>query len=269
MIPTERTNPAVLDPPPSSRTSPARRPSRRRWLLLLLLIPVLAVAGFVGWASAAAAPLAEAQTALQPDAQVMVTTSPWLVFQPVGGTAQTGLIFYPGAKVAPAAYAPAAHQLAAAGYLVAIVPMPLNLAIFDADRATAVIAAYPGVRHWAIGGHSLGGAMAAQFAYTHPDAVQGLVLWAAYPPDGDSMAARPLAVVSISGTRDGLATPAKVNASRPLLPPSTTWVAIDGGNHAQFGWYGPQDGDSPATISREAQQAQVVAATLQLLQGLK
>jgi len=40
---------------------------------------------------------------------------------------------------------------------------------------------------------------------------------------------------------------------------TTQWVAIDGGDHAQFGWYGPQDGDQPATISREAQQAQVLA----------
>ncbi len=269
MLSTKTTDPAVIDPPTSSLTSPARRPSRRRWLLLLLLIPVLAVVGFVGWAAGAAAPLAEAQAAMQSDAQVAVTTNPWLVFQPVGATAQTGLILYPGAKVAPAAYAPAAHQFAAAGYLVIIVPMPLNLAIFDADRATAVIATYLQVRHWAIGGHSLGGAMAAQFAYAHPAAVQGLVLWAAYPPDGGSMADRPLAVVSISGTQDGLAIPAKIAASRPLLPPTTTWVPIAGGNHAQFGWYGPQDGDGVATISREAQQAQVVSATLQLLQGLK
>jgi hypothetical protein len=28
-------------------------------------------------------------------------------------------------------------------------------------------------------------------------------------------------------------------------------VSIEGGNHAQFGWYGPQEGDNPATISRE------------------
>ena len=37
-------------------------------------------------------------------------------------------------------------------------------------------------------------------------------------------------------------------------------VEIEGGNHAQFGNYGPQKGDLPATISAEEQQAQAVDA---------
>jgi hypothetical protein len=46
-------------------------------------------------------------------------------------------------------------------------------------------------------------------------------------------------------------------------------VAVQGGNHAQFGWYGPQDGDNAPAISREAQQGQVVEATLALLRQLQ
>ena len=76
------------------------------------------------------------------------------------------------------------------------------------------------------------------------------------------------AVTSISATLDGLATPEKIDASRPLLPPDTVWLPIEGGNHAQFGWYGPQGGDNEATISREDQQAQVIGATLALLAAL-
>jgi hypothetical protein len=242
---------------------------RRRWWLLLLGVFVVLAGGFAGWASLAAPPMPEAQAALQPDTQVTVSTGPWLVFQPTGQDPATGLIFYPGARVDARAYAPPARTLAAAGYLVVITPMPLNLAILASDRAADVISAYPHVQHWAVGGHSLGGAMAAQFAYQHPAAVDGLVLWAAYPPDGDDLSQRDLAVVSISGTRDGLATPAKIAASHPLLPASTHWVALDGGNHAQFGWYGAQDGDNPATISRAAQQQQIISATLTLLAGLK
>jgi hypothetical protein len=41
-------------------------------------------------------------------------------------------------------------------------------------------------------------------------------------------------------------------------------VPIEGGNHAQFGWYGFQDGDNAATISR----VQVVRATLAQLQKI-
>ena len=97
-------------------------------------------------------------------------------------------------------YAPAARAIASAGYLVVMVPMPLNLAVLAPDRALEVQKAFPTVRQWVIGGHSLGGAMAARFAYKHPERVQGLVLWAAYPPGSDNLSNSTIAAVSISGT---------------------------------------------------------------------
>jgi hypothetical protein len=54
-----------------------------------------------------------------------------------------------------------------------------------------------------------------------------------------------------------------------LLPTDATFVPIQGGDHAQFGWYGPQPGDNPASISREIQQAQIVQATEDFLKSLK
>jgi len=210
----------------------------------------------------------EALTALESNSLTQVTTERWLVFQPASEDPIAGLVLYPGGRVDPRSYSPAARAVAEEGYLVVIMPMPLNLAVFASDAAVDVIAAYPEVSAWAIGGHSLGGAMAARFAYGHPEDVQGLVLWAAYPDGSNDLSDRALAVTSIYGTLDGLATAQKIDASRPLLPPTTHWVAIEGGNHAQFGWYGPQSGDNPASISREEQQRQVVEATLELLASL-
>jgi hypothetical protein len=241
----------------------------KRWLGLLLLLFLLALIGFVVWASTPSSPMPEALAALQSDAQVGVETKPWLIFRPVAEEPIVGLILYPGGRVDPRAYAPAARAIAAEGYLVVIVPMPLNLAFFGPNRAAEVMDTFPEVERWAIGGHSLGGAMAARFIQRHPWAVHGLVLWASYPSASDDLSARELAVISIYGTRDGLATEEEIAASRPLLPAETRWVAIVGGNHAQFGWYGPQSGDHPATISRQAQQQEVVAATLTLLGTLE
>ena len=237
------------------------------WLLPVALLLVLA--GFVIWAGTAAAPMPEALAALQSDSQIEVHTDPWLVFRPVAEDPAVGLVLYPGARVDPRAYAPAARALAQQGYLVVIVPMPLNLAFLAPDRAAEVMAAFPEIDYWAVGGHSLGGAMSARFAYKHPESVGALTLWAAYPAATDDLSGHPLAVASIYGTLDGLATGDKIEASRPLLPADTSWVAIEGGNHAQFGWYGPQSGDNSATISREEQQAQIVAATLTLLAELE
>ncbi|MDW8317331.1 MAG: alpha/beta fold hydrolase, partial [Anaerolineae bacterium] len=238
----------------------------KRLVILLAVLAVVGLAAFLVWAYTPLGPAPEALAALQSDAQVRVGQSHWMVFWPAEGAQDTGLILYPGGRVDPRAYAPMARAIAAAGYPTVIVPMPLNLAVFGVERADWVRAAYPQVERWAIGGHSLGGAMAAAYAYRNPDAVQGLVLWASYPAANNSLADRDdLAVVSIYGSLDGLATPETVEASRSLLPADAQLVAIEGGNHAQFGWYGPQPGDNAATISHEAQQARVVEATVQLL----
>ncbi len=240
----------------------------KRVLTVWLIVLVLAVAGFAAWAYTPLGPLPEALAALRSDAAVQVATAPWLTFTPTAAPPTTGFIFYPGGRVDARSYAPEARAIAAQGYLVVITPAPFNLAVFKPAAASAVIAAHPEITRWAVGGHSLGGAMAANFVYTHPAAVRGLVLWAAYPADNNSLADRRLPVVSIYGTNDGLASQFKVGATRALLPADTRYVSIEGGNHAQMGWYGPQGGDGTATISREDQQAQVVAATLALLAEL-
>lgn len=244
------------------------RPRRARWLWLLLTVPLLLVGGFVLWAEAVPTPMPAVRSALATNERVEVSTDPWLVFRPKQDQPVVGLVLYPGGRVPPQAYAPAAHALAERGYLVAIVPMPFNLAFFRPSAAKDVIDAFPQVTHWAVGGHSLGGAMAARFAHRFPDTAKGLALWASYPAASDDLSGRDIAVTSIYGTRDGLATLEKVNASRRLLPPDTVWVAIEGGNHAQFGWYGSQAGDNEATISRTEQQQQIVEATAQLLRSL-
>jgi dienelactone hydrolase len=238
-------------------------------LLVVGLLLVVTAAGFVLWGSNPLPAMPEAQSTLVSDSQVTVATDKRLVFSPAAVQPSTGLIIYPGGHVDDRAYAPTARQIAARGYLVVIVPMPLSLAVLDAGAAADVIAAYPHIRHWAVGGHSLGGAMAANFAKAHPGAVDGLVLWASYPASGDDLSASTLPVVSISASLDGLATRAKIDASRALLPADTTWVVIQGGNHAQFGWYGDQPSDNIAAISRQDQQAQIVQATAALLESIK
>lgn len=240
----------------------------RRLGLVLLIVLLLATGGFTVWAYTPLGPMPEALAALQSDAKVQVTTSPWLTFVPAGSQPTTGFIIYPGGRVDARSYAPVARAIAERGYLVVIVPMPFNLAVFNPAAADKVIAAHPEIQRWAVGGHSLGGAMAANYAYTHPGAVQGLVLWASYPASNNSLADRSLAAITIYATEDGLATPDKIAASLPLLPANSRVAMIGGGNHAGFGWYGPQSGDGQAMISRAEQQAQVVGATVTLLAEL-
>lgn len=244
------------------------RPVVRKGLWLaaaLAAVLCLAALAFTLWASDAAQPQTAALDALASDEQVQVTLTPWITFAPLEPK-PTGLILYPGGRVDPRAYAVTARAFAESGFLTVIVPMPLNLAVFAPARAQEVMQAYPQIERWVVGGHSLGGAMAANFAAQHPEQTDGLVLWAAYPAGGDDLSASGLAAASISGSLDGLSDPAAILASRPLLPPDTAFTEITGGNHAQFGDYGPQSGDNAAAISPEEQWDQIIAATQSLLE---
>jgi dienelactone hydrolase len=238
-------------------------------LITSLSILILAAAGFTLWAYTPLGPMPEALDALQSNVSVTVTQDDWIVFEPEGVEPSSGLIIYPGGRVDPRSYAPAARAIAEQGSLVVIVPMPFNLAVFDSSAAEDVIAAFPQIQHWAVGGHSLGGAMAAGYAANHPEAVDGLVLWAAYPADNVDLSSSAIRAASIYGSADALADEATILSTKPRLPGETQWVPIVGGNHAQFGWFGDQPGDGEATISRPEQQAQIIAATVELLQRLK
>ena len=136
-------------------------------------------------------------------AQQAQTERGWYVFEPEGEPS-AGFVFYPGGLVDPAAYVPLMQQLSDGGVLAVIVPMPLNLAVFGIARADDVIAAYPDIDTWIIGGHSLGGAMAAEYVKNNPDAVDGMAFLASYPSNSTDLTALPAAVVSIYGTEDGV-----------------------------------------------------------------
>jgi hypothetical protein len=230
---------------------------------------MVALVGFVVWAETPPNPMPQAYAALKSDSAVTVTMNQWLVFSSVNSSSSVGFIIYPGGRVDYRSYAPQAHALAAQGYLTVIAPMLLNLAVFSENAANDIITSYPQINSWAIGGHSLGGTIAAQFCYDNPGKIKGLVLWAAYPESGTNLTNSNLLATTIHGSEDGLVSGTQIQDSLMQLPPSTVRVEIAGGNHAQFGWYGNQQGDNAATISRELQQSQIVNATLQLLQKLR
>ncbi|MEP6799324.1 MAG: alpha/beta hydrolase [Lapillicoccus sp.] len=200
--------------------------------------------------------------------EVRVTSSPTsITLTPTSGPADAGLVFQPGARVDPRAYLPLLERVSAGGYLVVIVKQPFEIGFTAIGAPGAVISAHPEIRRWAVGGHSLGGVAASSYAEAHAGQVSGLLLWASYPLG--SLAARTdLAVTSVSGTSDGLATPADIEASRSTLPAATRFVAIEGGVHAYFGDYGAQPGDGTPGVDRATAQTQVVAASTTLLGAL-
>lgn len=182
-----------------------------------------------------------------------------LVLSPSGEPSDTGLVFIPGAKVEPSAYAAKLSSLVTDSNMTVVIPQPLlNLAFFDTRTVDDYAKAAPDITTWAVGGHSLGGVRACQLADS-PE-VSGLLLFGSYCAN-DLAPDTSLDVLSITGSADGLTTPQKAADARGLLPSDAETIEIEGANHAMFGNYGAQSGDGTATIPDSDAREQIAAAT--------
>jgi hypothetical protein len=179
-------------------------------------------------------------------------------------SSETGIIFYPGAKVQEIAYLPLLEGLAQEGYLCVCMHMPLQLAVLDIDAGDKVIGTYPEVKHWYVMGHSLGGAMAANYAAKREEQIDGLILLGAYA--ANNLQDSKIKVLSIYGSEDHILNRKKYAQSLTNLPSNFEEYIIEGGNHAQFGVYGVQKGDGTGLISGEMQREETIHLILQFLQ---
>ena len=109
---------------------------------------------------------------------VTVSDNGNVIFEPENAT--RGFIFYPGGKVEHRAYEPLLAELAREGVLCVIVKMPFNLAVLDINAADGIQDEYPEVEEWYIGGHSLGGSMAASYLEKNAEDYEGLILLGSY-----------------------------------------------------------------------------------------
>lgn len=241
---------------------------RRIWIVT----GVSATAVFVAWSVIAYRASALARDAISESQTIAVTRGEhhW-AFQPRAGSSEVGLLFFPGALVDPVAYAPLLRSVAVAGYSALLIEVPRRGALGGADgaeplnRAVSATLKMSGVTRWVVAGHSRGGLIAAHLAQTNAPSLAGLVLIGTSHPRDFSLATSRLPVVRVYGTRDTVADVEKQERTKPNLPPSTKHVRIDGGNHSQFGYYGFQPGDWPATISRDEQHRRTLEAILAML----
>jgi hypothetical protein len=157
---------------------------------------------------------------------------------------KTAMIFYPGAKVEYFAYLPLMEKIKdSSGIMCILVKMPFNMAIFDPNAAEEIMEQFPEIENWYVAGHSMGGAMASYYASNNQDKVKGLILLGAYIY-GDFPENKALTIYGSFNT----SVAEKINYTENI-------VVIEGGNHAQFGNYGKQNGDVDAAISSEEQQS--------------
>lgn len=238
-----------------------------RWTLGIIGgVIIAAVVGLVIWSQvgvmgAEPEPLA----AVRADDRITITDDgAGIVLAPSDGQSTVGLVFIPGAKVEAWGYVATLAGLVAEDNITVVITKPwLNLAFFDLRPLSSFTDLAPEMDAWMVGGHSLGGVRACQLA----EETDALVLFASYCSNDLSESGLP--VLSLSGSEDGLSTPAKVDAARDQLPADADMIQIPGANHAAFGSYGPQAGDGEATASDESVDAAITAAIGELAQSLR
>lgn len=191
-------------------------------------------------------------------------------FIPAGERKAAGLIFLPGGLVDPKAYGPLVRAVAEAGYPVAMIKLPWRIARSAAAEQTVAEHARAARNEigaslpWVLSGHSRGAAIVTRLMAAGPVGYQGLALMATTHPRVD-LSRLTIPVFKIAGTRDCVAPRDDSEANASNLPPGTVWRWIDGGNHAQFGFYGPQLGDCGASIDRAEQQRQARQILVEIL----
>ncbi len=177
--------------------------------------------------------------------------------------ATVGMIFYPGGKVEHRAYIPLMQALAERGILAILVKMPFRLAVLDVNAADGIREEYPEVRDWYIGGHSLGGSMAASYLASHTDDFRGLVLLGSYSTA--DLSDSDLSVLSVFGSEDRVMNREKYEENKKNLPAGYRELVLEGGCHAGFGMYGAQEGDGTPTVTAAEQIAMTADAIAALV----
>ena len=246
----------------ATRPAPGRGRALGRFLLLLVAIGA-------GWLTALLIP-----DPLRPSADAMVprtvaTQVRIAAFSEAGGgievapagdvTARTLFVLYPGGLVRPHAYTWIGVGLAPLGIRTVIPTMPLDLAVFGRDRADRILDhRHEGEERIVVGGHSLGGAMAAAYAERNPERLDGLVLMGAYPPENADLSGLELATLVLAAEHDGLSTLDEIRDGMARLPGRAGIERIDGAVHAFFGRYGPQRGDGLPTVPRQRAEDEIL-----------
>lgn len=256
----------------SSNTNKRKNLHRlKKALLIVLAVIILLIAIFLVYTSQYyhAGTSAEAYIENSADIPYKLTTgkvkvsreSNFLLFD--GPGTDTAIIFYPGAKVQTEAYAPIMYLLAQEGYDCFLVDMPFHLAFFGMNRAEEIMKDHLSYNDWYMAGHSLGGAMAGNYAAEHLDEFKGVIFLAAYPTK--SLKKDGFRALSIYGSMDGVLNREHYEKYKEYMPDDFTEVVIQGGNHGQFGDYGHQKGDGKAGISAADQWSQTADAVDQFM----
>ena len=225
--------------------------SIKKALFVLLFVLTVSIIGFFIWLSNGYSLQSYDMKYLESNSKVEVKTDgDYTYFTPTNVNATKGFIFYPGERVDSSSYAKLCNMIASYGYKVVAVDMPFNYASFGENKADDVIKNNPEITKWVIGGDSLGGTVASNYAINNKN-IEGIVFISSYPRENISELG--FKILSLWGSKDNVVDYKELINSKERLPKDTKYIEIEGANHSQFANYGTYSGDGEALISSDEQ----------------
>ncbi|MBM7642571.1 alpha/beta hydrolase [Streptococcus loxodontisalivarius] len=234
---------------------------KKRYKYLLISLSLLGLI-FLGFTALLFSKTYQASSQAESLVKTAISKDNYLLFE--AENPKASVIFYQGALVEEAAYAPMVEQLSQSGINVYLITSPANLPLLQSKSAQKLIEKEK-LSTVFLAGHSLGGVVAS-WQVEDSSQIKGLILLASYPDQKTDLSKLDLPVLSITASQDKVLNWKNFEAAKSRINSNlSTYVTIQGGNHSGFGTYGQQDGDGKATISQSEQEEQIVAAIISFI----
>lgn len=216
----------------------------KKFLLFVWIVIFFACASFLLWTQFYYHAETDALSRVMNNAEVSISEEKkTITITPLNKNLKYTFIFYPWAKVDAHSYLAKLWKIATDNSVKIIISKPLfHLQIFDINAAADI-----SWENIIIGGHSLGGSMACEYAANHSNNISGMILFWAYC--NADISELWIEALILSASHDEILSPSKIESYRHNLGADNTFFILDGSVHAQFWDYGPQKGDGTSTLT--------------------
>ena len=229
----------------------------KKIILVIAALVVVMIAGLWIYSMDSYEPLEKMHEAIDQIDQAYIKTEDFNEITFTVDEPKMHILFLPGGKVEPESYEYLAISLAIDGYNVTIAKPLFNLAILTPNYFNRFLSE---TMDNVVIGHSLGGTVGSMISSSN-ELVSHVVFLASYPIYDVS----DKEVLIITAENDSVLDSSKIEENIDFLGENHQNIEINGGNHAQFGWYGDQKGDGQATIDTITQQDLIITEIISFI----
>lgn len=236
----------------SKKTAKNKLPAKYIWLIVLLAV-ILVATCFKIYLNNSYKPQNQGSEIDDSSLNIEITDNMLVVRNPELGLTKhkIGIIFYQDNRVEGACYLPLMKKLALKGYDCFLPVAFGNQAYLNVEGAESVIRKYDTIHTWVIAGHSGSCSVVSAYVRANPDKINGIIFLGGY--SNKDLSKSNIPVLSLLGSEDTIINKNDYEKAKSLLPSTTEYKIIEGGNNSGFADTSLILGDSKASISFDDQ----------------